>query len=259
MSLKIDPDWWKHLFDEIYLMTDARTVCNDEITRREIDIFGKVIPLHPKDHILDLCGGHGRHALELSRRGFSGCMVFDYSNTLLAKGAEEARRRNCPVRFVQGDARDTKLDADKFDHVMILGNSLGYIPDEHADFQILQEGLRVLKPGGWLLLDVADGKSAREKLAPVVWHEIGENIVVCRQREIIDGFIRARELVLCKNQGLIRDKNYCIRLYASEPLAGLASKAGFADVRVHSDCALLESKEDVGCMNHRLLLSARKP
>lgn len=259
MSLKVDPDWWKSLFDEIYLLTDARTVCNDDITQREIDVFGRVVPLQRQDHILDLCGGHGRHALELSRRGFSQCTVFDYSSILLAKGEEEARRRNCTVRFVQGDARDTKLSANTFDHVMILGNSLGYIPDEHADFEILQEGLRILKPGGWLLLDVTDGKSAREKLAPLAWHEIGDNIVVCRQREIIDGFIRAREMVLCKNSGLIRDKNYCIRLYAPEPLAKLASAAGFADVQLHSDCTLLESQDDVGCMNHRLLLSARKP
>jgi D-alanine-D-alanine ligase len=259
MSLKVDPDWWKSLFDEVYLLTDARTVCNDDITRREVDIFGKVVPLRPADRILDLCGGHGRHALELSRRGFSECTVLDYSHTLLAKGTEEAKRLSCAVRFVQGDARDTKLSANKFDHVMILGNSLGYIPDEHADFRILQEGLRVLKPGGWLLLDVTDGKSVHEKLAPVAWHEIGDNIVVCRQREIMDGFIRAREMVLCKNSGLIRDKNYCIRLYAPEPLAGLATEAGFADVQVHSDGAVFDSQEDVGCMNHRLLLSARKP
>jgi D-alanine-D-alanine ligase len=259
MSLKIDPDWWKYLFDEIYLLTDARTVCNDDITRREIDIFARIVPLRPMDRILDLCGGQGRHALELSRRGFSQCTVFDYSDTLLARGAEEAKRFNCSVRFVQGDARDTKLKAEDFDHVMILGNSLGYIPDEHADFQILQEGLRVLKHGGWLLLDVTDGKSARERLAPVAWHEIENNIVVCRQREISDGFIRAREMVLCKKKGLIRDENYCIRLYAPEPLAMLAAQAGFADVQIHTDCALSDNQDDVGCMNHRLLLSARKP
>jgi hypothetical protein len=26
MSIKVDPDWWKTLFDEVYLLTDARSV-----------------------------------------------------------------------------------------------------------------------------------------------------------------------------------------------------------------------------------------
>ncbi len=33
MTIDVDPDWWKTLFDEVYLMTDARSIGDEVITR----------------------------------------------------------------------------------------------------------------------------------------------------------------------------------------------------------------------------------
>jgi hypothetical protein len=90
MTIDVDPDWWKTLFDEVYLVTDARSVGDEAVTRQEIDIFTALLSLQPGDRILDLCGGHGRHALELCRRGFRDCTVLDYSQPLLDIGAGNA-------------------------------------------------------------------------------------------------------------------------------------------------------------------------
>jgi len=259
MTIDVDPDWWKTLFDEVYLVTDARSVGDETVTRQEIDIFTTLVPMQLHERILDLCGGHGRHALELCRRGFDDCTVLDYSASLLKIGECQAGRLDCSVRFVQGDARRTALPSATFDHVLILGNSLGYIPEPEADLSILQESRRLLKPGGWLLLDVTDGTAVRRKIAPSAWHEIGEDVVVCRQREIRDDCVCAREMVLSKGQGMIRDRTYRIRLYDADALQGLVDRAGFEDVQVHTDAAVLQREVDVGCMNHRLLVAARRP
>jgi len=259
MTIDVDPDWWKTLFDEVYLVTDARSVDDDDITRQEIDIFLALVPMQPDDRILDLCGGHGRHTLELCQRGFSDCTVLDYSRPLLDIGARVAAQRRLSVKFEQGDARHTELTSEAFDHVLILGNSLGYIPEPDADLRILQESRRLLKSRGWLLLDVSDGEAVSANIAPHAWHEIGDDVVVCRQREVKDGLVCAREMVLSKGQGMIRDRTYCIRLYGADDLAELIARAGFADVQVHSDASALNRVEDVGCMNHRLVVAARKP
>jgi hypothetical protein len=29
MTIQVDDNWWKDLFDEVYLITDARSVCDD--------------------------------------------------------------------------------------------------------------------------------------------------------------------------------------------------------------------------------------
>jgi D-alanine-D-alanine ligase len=259
MTIDVDPDWWRTLFDEVYLMTDARSVGDVAVTRQEIDVFTTLVPMQPRERILDLCGGHGRHALELCRRGFERCIVLDYSPVLLTIGRQEAARRCRSVRFVQGDARRTALAGEIFDHVLILGNSLGYISEAEADLSILQESRRLLKPRGWLLLDVTDGTAVRAKIAPRAWHEIGEDVVVCRKRELEGPCICAREMVLSKRRGMIRDRSYCIRLYGAQELADLLNRAGFVDVLVHDGATSMRHEEDVGCMNHRLLLTARKP
>jgi len=259
MTIHVDPDWWKSLFDEVYLLTDARSVNDEAVTREEINMLTSLIPLETGDWILDLCGGHGRHALELSRRGFCNCTVLDYSQPLLNIGARDAAEKGCAVRFVRGDARNTELPADAFDHVLILGNSLGYLSEPDADLQILAESKRLLKPGGWLLLDVSDGEAAKTKITPLAWHEIDEDIVVCRQREVHQGRIHAREMVLSKQKGLVRDKTYGIQLYGQESLAALVIGAGFEKVTVYTDTSALPADVDMGCMNHRLVAVARKP
>ena len=83
MTMKVDPDWWKTMFDEVYLLTDARSVCDKEITRCEVDLICELTPIRPEHRILDLCGGHGRHSLELCSRGFTGCTLLDYSQHLI--------------------------------------------------------------------------------------------------------------------------------------------------------------------------------
>lgn len=259
MTIEVDPGWWKTLFDEVYLVTDGRSIDDEDVTRQEIELFTSFASLKPRDRILDLCGGHGRHSMELYRRGFHDCTVLDYSRFLLDIGARDAARKGYAVRFVQGDARHTALSSETFDHVLILGNSLGYILKPEADLQILQESLRLLKPKGGLLLDVTDGEAVRKNMTSHAWHEINNDVVVCRQREIKGNRLCAREMVLSKSRGIIRDKTYGIRLYGADGLAALVSDAGFENVQIHTDASVLDRNVDVGCMNHRLLMTARKP
>ncbi len=259
MTIDVDPEWWKTLFDEVYLLTDARSVNDAAVTRQEIDIYLALAPFGSEDHILDMCGGHGRHALELCRRGFKYCTVLDYAQALLDVGKRTAAAERLPVEFVQGDARRTAWADGSFDHVLLLGNSLGYIDDTDADLHILQESARLLKPGGGLVLDVTDGAAVRGQISPQAWHEIGDEVVVCRQREINHDRVCAREIVMSKADGLIRDRTYCIRLYDGTQLTTLATAAGFEEVEVYTDATALSATIDAGCMNHRLVVTARKP
>jgi len=259
MTIAVEPDWWKTLFDDIYLVTDARTVRNDARTRQEVDLFSHLIPIGAADRILDLCGGQGRHTIELRRRGCGPCTVLDYSGYLLAEGRRKAAEQKVSVSFVQGDARRAPLAPRAFDVVLILGNSLGYIAASDADLRILKESRRMLARGGRLLLDVSDGGALRQNLAPNAWHEIGDDMVVCRQREIHQDRVCARELVISKTGGIIRDKTYGIRIYEPRALGDLVARAGFTDIRITTDQSDLHSREDRGCMNHRLVIDARKP
>jgi D-alanine-D-alanine ligase len=258
MSIKVDPDWWKTLFDEVYLLTDARSVCDHRITRREVDVICSLLPIKCSHKILDLCGGHGRHSFELSSRGFTACTLFDYSRTLIEIARKKARKDDVDVDFICGDAREIDIPADTYDHVIIMGNSMGYVQKKGADAKILAEVYRVLQSGGWILVDVADGDAIRACFKPNAWHEIDEQIVVCRQREIHGKFICAREIVLSKTDGLIRDQTYAIRLYDAAGLSELLKCAGFTRINIHTDFSPHEKKGDYGFMNNRMLAIGQK-
>ncbi len=260
MGIVVDPDWWKTLFDEIYLKTDARSVCNQEISIREVDLICSLLSPEPGHRILDMCGGQGRHSLELWERGYADCTVVDYSHHLVELGRRTAGEKNCcGVRFIQGDARDTGLSPASFDHILILGNSLGYLPDEDDDERILTEAYRLLKPDAAILVDVTDGDKVLNELNPNAWHEVDEDLVVCRHRELNGCRIKAREMVFSRQNGLVRDQSYAIRIYRPDELEALVYKSGFVDVNVHRNFSPHGKNGDYGFMNKRVLVTAKKP
>ena len=63
------------------------------LTKREVDVIENALGLYPAARILDVCGGQGRHALELARRGYRQLTVLDYSEFLLDRGRMGSRRR----------------------------------------------------------------------------------------------------------------------------------------------------------------------
>src|SRR3954447_813521 len=70
IEAQVSPLWWNEIFDELYLKTDGDVVENAELTRREMDLFLKLLPLLKDAQVLDVCCGQGRHTLELAQRGF---------------------------------------------------------------------------------------------------------------------------------------------------------------------------------------------
>ena len=259
MPIEVDPDWWKTLFDDVYLMTDARSVCDETLTRLEVDVVCELLPMKNEHKVLDLCGGHGRHSFELSRRGYRSCTLLDYSQSLIKIAGDKSRAHDYPIQVICSDARKVDLASDIFNHVLIMGNSLGYIPEPGADGKILSEAYRLLLPGGWLLVDIVDGAAVKKSFAPNAWHEIGEDMVVCRERELKNDSISAREMVINKKDGLIRDRTYAIRLYDSQSLALLLETAGFNQIQIHTDFSPHRFEGDYGFMNRRMLGVGRKP
>ena len=254
----VDPDWWKTLFDETYLITDSRTVCDDGLTCREVDFLEQVLKLEKSWPILDLCGGHGRHSLELSRRGFQDVTVLDYSKVLIDLGRERAQKEGLNAMFVRKDARDTGLPSQKFKVIVVIANSFGYFVDEGENEKILREAFRLLMPQGSLCLDLPHREYVLKNFSPQSWHEANEEIVVCRQRRLDEDIMYGREMVMCKNRGMIRDATYCTRLYSPEKITILLTSAGFTSVTVQKDFVSHGKKGDYGLMTNRMIVIADK-
>ncbi len=257
--MKINPDWWKTLFDETYLITDARSVCDDELTCREADMVESRLELQKPWPILDLCGGHGRHAMELSSRGFEDVTVVDYSGFLIDRGRETARSMGLQTKFIRKDARETGLTSGAFRAAIVMANSFGYFVNADDDTRFLLEAHRLLAPGGKLLLDLTCKDFITENFKPMAWHEADEEIVICRERQMEQDMVYSREMVLSKTEGLIRDETYCVRLYSPERITELLTELGFSSITIQNNYASHRETGDYGYLNNRTIVVATKP
>ena len=255
----VRPDWWSNIFNSLYLKTDSDVVKDLNITRKEADLFSEILNLTADDTILDLCCGQGRHALEITRRGFK-VEGLDRSRYLIQKAKASAKKENLSVKFKEGDARKLPFSPDNFEVVMMLGNSFGYFETVQDDLRILKEIFRVLKPWGRLLLDVTDGEYVKEKFQARSWEWIGKKLFVCRERSLSADRKRliSREVVTDVTKGVIADQFYAERLYTKENLLTLFKEAGFSDVLVHGEIATDSARnQDLGMMEKRILLTGR--
>lgn len=256
--MKVKKDWWKDFFNEIYLITDARSVCDEALTCREADLLEEALDLRKDDRILDLCGGHGRHSLELARRGYRDITVLDFSRFLVKLGKRIAKERGYDIKFICDDARSSMLKEKSYSAAFIMANSFGYFQNERENRKVLRESCRLLKSGGKLLLDLSSPDYIKKNLKPFSWHEASEDIIVCRQRELKDNIIKAREIVISKKKGLLRDGYYCERLYDEDKIKGLLEETGFGNLSVKKNISLHNVKRDYGFLTSRMIVTASK-
>lgn len=254
------PDWWRRIFNSIYLKTDADVVEDKEITRKEVDLFSEVVSLSPDDKILDLCCGQGRHSLELARRNMKNVYALDRSHYLIQKAKMQTKKEGLTIQFREGDARKLPYSSDFFDVVLILGNSFGYFETVQDDMKVLKEIFRVLKPWGRLLIDVADGEFLATHYEPRSWEWIDKKYFVCRERSLsADGHrLISREIVNHVDRGVLVDQFYGERLYTEDELGQLLKNAGYNDIVFHEKMSTCSQRnQDLGMMKQRIIVSSR--
>lgn len=256
----LQPDWWRRIFNSMYLKTDADVVEDKKITAFELDMFTDILDLSKENLILDLACGQGRHSLELARRGFNNVYGLDRSHYLINRARQLNQTESLSVSFREGDARKLPYQTDTFDVVMILGNSFGYFETKDDDAKILKEVLRVLKPYGKFLLDLADGNYLKNNFNPRSWEWLDDNHFVCRERSLASDNERllSREVISHIKKGVIVDQFYAERLYDKEMLTGILQNSGFKNIRFHEDYTTDSSRnQDLGMMEKRIILSSQ--
>ena len=255
-------EWWRNLFNSLYLKTDGDVVENDDNTVREIDAVIAATGLDPNDRVLDLCCGQGRHSLELARRGFKKVLGIDRSRYLVSLARRRARGAGFDVRFKEGDARKFSVPESSFDCVVIMGNSFGYFDREEDDLDVLSSVKRALRSAGKLMLDLMDGDWMRQNFERRSWEWIDDNQFVCRERSLSADRARmiSREVVVHAEKGVIADQFYAERLYSRDLIKKLLEEAGFSEIRFHGSMEALSTRNaDLGMMAHRNFISAVAP
>ncbi len=255
-------EWWRDLFNSLYLKTDGDVVENDQNTVRDIDLVIKTTGIEPADHVLDLCCGQGRHSLELASRGFRNVTGVDRSRYLIRLARKRARARGLQISFSEGDARHFRVQESSRDCVMVMGNSFGYFERESDDILVLEAIKKVLKSQGKLVLDIVDGEWMAKSFEPRSWEWIDQTHFVNRERSLSSEGKRiiSREVITNSEIGVLADQFYAERLYSFAEIRQLLESIGFAEVALHGPLISDSTRnQDLGMMAHRMFITAVGP
>ncbi len=219
--------WWEELFGDDFLRTMDKQ--EPKVIKRECDFIEDRLGVEKGAVILDLACGPGVHAVELASRGYS-VVGYDLSLAMLAHAADEAQARQQRLNFLQGDMREMAFQ-EMFDAVYSWSTSFGYFEDE-KNIDVLQRIRRALRPGGVLLLDVANRDYISARQPSLVWFE-GEGCV-CMDEMSVDFFssrLRVKRTVMFED-GRAREIEYTLRLYGLHELGKILHDNGFKVIEV---------------------------
>lgn len=193
----------------------------------------RMLPRRRYDGVLEIGCGTGFFLLNLWQAGFVGeAHACDISPGMLAACVDSARTIGCDVHVRTGDAERLPYDDGEFD--LVVGHAfLHHIPDVEG---ALREALRVLKPGGDVLIagePTRIGDRLARRSGALAWkgYRLASRVVP-RLRKPAEGNGEGSE-----DERILRDLEFAVDLHTFDPsaLERTARDAGFDDVRVETE------------------------
>jgi SAM-dependent methyltransferase len=214
--------WWEDLFNDDFIRTMAKIT--DAQIATEVSFIEESLGLAKGAVVLDMACGTGRHAIEMTRRGYQ-VVGFDLSLAMLARAADEAQERDQKLNFVQGDMREMTFE-ETFDGVYAWNTSFGFFEEEKNN-AVITNVHRALKAGGLLLLDVANRDFLARQSPSLVWFE-GDGCVCMDEMHVdwITSRMRVKRTMML-DDGRTRESDYSIRVYALHELGKILHDHGF--------------------------------
>ncbi|MDE2969256.1 MAG: class I SAM-dependent methyltransferase [Chloroflexota bacterium] len=142
---------YMEFFNDDYLGAYRETI-SPENAVVESAFVHRVLQLPRDAEVLDLCCGHGRHAVILALTGLR-VTGLDLSDAYLERAAAIAAEAGVNLPLVRSDMREIPFEG-RFDAVINIFTSFGYLNSDSEDMKVLHQVARALKPGGQFLIDL---------------------------------------------------------------------------------------------------------
>ena len=123
MVNELSDNWYEDFFQGINCEIWEKAIPADT-TMQEVDFLVSELNLKQGQHILDIPCGYGRHAIELSKRGFNVTGI-DISRTFIEGLSEKINSERLNIKAILADILTIQLN-ERFSGAVCLGNSFGY-------------------------------------------------------------------------------------------------------------------------------------
>ncbi len=219
-----DTPWYISFFNEDYLSIYAPFL-PAERTDREVEGIIRLLNVPPGSSILDLCCGHGRHAIPLAQHGYK-VTGQDLSPIFLQRAKTEAEAQKVQVNWVQGDMRTVPFE-DTFDTAINIFTSFGYLESEDEDQQVLRQVHKALKPGGLFLLETIYQPRVIHGFTPHGITRYNDGMLVLEERHIdLRASRNEIHITMLYPDGRRTEHNQSIRIYTLTELIRMLATAG---------------------------------
>ena len=241
-------NWYKRIWT-----LDIEDMSWTETTIQQVDFIINFLQLRGNEKILDLACGYGRHANELSRRGFSVTGV-DITPQYIERADSDAAHEELASTFICSDIRELHFESE-FDVVLNMADgAIGYLESDEENAKIFDSIAGSLKPDGKHLMDICNAEYAERHFPMKTW-DIGKHSVSLpefdwdpEERRMLYGGWEMKFGTIAEPPETT-DAGSSIRLYSLDELREIMSARGmqmvatrtdYSDRPVTSDCMQME-------------------
>jgi len=146
--------WYEALFENY-----AQKYDNENFTQGtvgECDFIEKELKSNKSLKILDVGCGTGRHAIELSKRGYN-ITGIDLSESQLKRAREKAKANNLSIDFQCRDARNLSFNNEFDVAIMLCEGGFPLMETDEMNFEILKSVTKALKPQAKFIFTTLNG------------------------------------------------------------------------------------------------------
>jgi SAM-dependent methyltransferase len=217
--------WYVQMFNEAYM---AHLVeMPEERTRAEVDFLEAHLAPGQGAHVLDLCCGTGRHAVELAGRGYR-VSGLDLNADYLARARLLAETQGVTVELIQADMRAVDRP-EAFAACYNWYSSFGYFETDSENAAVLSAVFASLINGGRFAIDVLNLPWFLKNMVPYDWRYLPDGSIILEQLTFDNYTGRSRYCVtrVPAEGGERVSGEISIRLYSLVELRRMLELAGF--------------------------------
>lgn len=146
--------WYESLFENYAHKYDKESFTQG--TKGECDFIENELNFNQAVKILDVGCGTGRHAIELTKRGYSVTGI-DLSESQLVLAREKAKNENLKINFLQHDARNLPFNEEFDVTIMLCEGGFPLMETDEMNFEILKNVTKSLRNHGKFIFTTLNG------------------------------------------------------------------------------------------------------
>jgi 2-polyprenyl-3-methyl-5-hydroxy-6-metoxy-1,4-benzoquinol methylase len=146
--------WYESLFENYGQKYDGEVFTKGTVG--ECDFIEKELQANKSLRILDVGCGTGRHAIELSKRGYTVTGI-DLSESQLKRAREKAEADNLAIDFRCQDARNLPFESEFDVAIMLCEGGFPLMETDEMNYEILKNVTKSLKPDAKFIFTTLNG------------------------------------------------------------------------------------------------------